>query len=85
MVVFDKFIATIDFPCDRDRIILRNDYLTLATYVNSIAKCLISGSIDRIYTVTEPRGDVLVWEPNKWSESRYLKVKFINYLQLHCL
>ena len=84
MAVFGKFIATIDFPCDRDWIILRNDYLTPAMYVDAIAKCLISGSIDRIDAVIELRGDVLVWEPNKWSEYRYLKVKSINYLQLHC-
>ena len=67
IAVFDKVIAVIHKPHDTDWIILRNDYLAPATYVDAIATNLY-GEDERIYAVTAPRGDVLVWEPFKWSE-----------------
>lgn len=83
MAVFDKFIAIISVPFDRDWIILRNDYLAPAKYVDALAVGFLY-PMERIYAVTEPRGEVLVWEPYKWSESCYLNVKFRIYLQHLC-
>ena len=80
IAVFDKFIAIIEQPRDRDWIILLNDYLAPATYVDAFAISRLY-SMDSIYAVTQPRGDVLLWEPNKWSKSRYI---FKYYLQHHC-
>ena len=69
IAVFDKFIATIECPYQKDWTILRNDYLAPATYVDAFSITNSLEGMSRIYAVTEPRGDVLVWEPSKWSKS----------------
>ena len=53
IAVFDKFIAIIQQPHDRDWIILRNGYLAPAKYVDAIATDM-GGTMERIYTVTKP-------------------------------
>jgi hypothetical protein len=69
IAVFDKFIATIECPYQKDWTILRNDYLAPATYVDAFSIGNSPECMTRIYAVTEPRGDVLLWEPSKWSKS----------------
>jgi hypothetical protein len=61
IAVFDKIIAIMRGGSrDVQWRILRNDYLAPSRYVDAI---LTTG---RIYAVTAPRGDVLVWEPTIW-------------------
>jgi hypothetical protein len=63
IAVFDKMIAIMRGGSrDVQWRILRNDYLAPSRYVDAI---LTSG---RIYAVTAPRGDVLVWDPTIWGE-----------------
>jgi hypothetical protein len=37
----------------------------------------------RVYAVTEPRGDVLVWEPHTWGEASYLNLQVV--LPAYCI
>ena len=65
--MFDKIIAIMLGGRDSDWRILNNDFLRLSFYADAI---LDEG---RIYAVTEPRGDVLVWELLEYG-------KFVFYL-----
>ena len=67
--------------------ILKNNFLAPSLYTDAI---LDSG---RIYAVTEPRGDVLVWEPLEYGKIPYLCFMLIdifhfdlcNIFVLHCI
>jgi hypothetical protein len=83
IAVFDKMIAIMRGGSrDVQWRILRNDYLAPSRYVDAI---LTSG---RIYAVTAPRGDVLVWDPTIWGEFLIFVLIvfffFISSLTLHC-
>lgn len=62
IAVFDKFIAVMRGGRDVNWRILCNDFLAPSRYVDAI----MDG--ERIYAVTSPSGDVLVWEPTIWGE-----------------
>ena len=61
IVVFDKVIAFISWPNDKEWIILRDEYLRPEKYVDAVFTSGWSDSPHRIYAVTEPSGDVRVW------------------------
>ncbi|KAM0911208.1 hypothetical protein ACQ4PT_013652 [Festuca glaucescens] len=60
IAVFDKTIAIMMGGTDSDWRILKNDFLRLSLYADAIY------DEGRIYAVTEPRGDVLVWQPMEY-------------------
>jgi hypothetical protein len=70
IVIFDKLIAYVDSPQDNDWVILKNYHLAPRMYVDACAIHRFGDRTDlfRVYTVTEPRGDVLIWEPHTWGE-----------------
>jgi hypothetical protein len=70
IVIFEKLIAYVDRPQDNDWVILKNYYLAPRRYVNACAFRRFGDRTElyRVYAVTEPRGDVLVWEPHTWGE-----------------
>ena len=74
IAVFDKLIAFVQKPRDREWIILRNNSLAPRRYVDAVAipNTDFWGHLLRIYVVTEPRGDIVVWEPYTWGESYYM-------------
>lgn len=57
IAVFDKVVAIMLGGREPDWIILKNDFLRPSFYADAIL------DNDRIYAVTEPLGEVLVWEP----------------------
>ena len=72
IAVFDKCIAIMRGGTDVDWRILRNEFLAPARYVDAIM------DFTRIYAVTEPKGDVLVWEPTIWGE--FIRVENISFV-----
>jgi hypothetical protein len=70
IVIFDKLIAYVDSPQDNDWVILKNYHLAPRRYVDACAIRRFGDrrELYRMYAVTEPRGDVLVWEPHTWGE-----------------
>jgi hypothetical protein len=67
IAVFDKTLAIMMGGMDSDWRILKNDFLRPSFYADAIY------DEGRIYAVTEPRGDVLVWQPMEYG-------KFVFYL-----
>lgn len=61
IAVFDKMIAIMRGGDDPQWRILNNPFLAPSTYVDAIQDLQ-----ERIYAVTAPLGDVLVWEPLEW-------------------
>jgi hypothetical protein len=70
IMMFDKLIAYVDRPQDNDWVILKNYHLAPRRYVDACAFRRFSDQTElyRVYTVTEPRGNILVWEPHTWVE-----------------
>lgn len=68
IAVFDKVVAMLRGGRDISWTILRNDFLAPSRYVDAIMHNA------RIYAVTAPRGDVLVWDPTVWSEFSFLSL-----------
>ena len=69
IAVFDKLIAFIHWPRDKDWIILHNHCLWPARYVDAVTTSDWRRLPRRIYAVTELRGYVYVWEPYDWGKS----------------
>ena len=65
IAVFDNLIAIVQAPLDKKWNILSNPKFEGRDYVDSIGipGYGTSSHLHRVYTVTYPYGDVLVWEP----------------------
>ncbi|KAM0908765.1 hypothetical protein ACQ4PT_015247 [Festuca glaucescens] len=83
IAVFDKTIAIMMGGTDSDWRILKNDFLRPSLYADAIY------DEGRIYAITEPRGDVLVWQPMEYGEAvgiptNYKGKNVWNCPSLHC-
>jgi hypothetical protein len=69
-MIFDKLIAYVGSTHDNDWVILKNYHLAPHRYVDACAfrRFVERTQLFHVYAFTEPRGDVLVWEPHTWGE-----------------
>ena len=70
IAVFDKLIAIVRWPLETVWTILPHTDLRPSKYVDAVGTSENSErrTLDRIYAVTEPRGDVHVWQPFEWGK-----------------
>jgi hypothetical protein len=74
IVVFDELIAILQAPLEKEWNILRNpEFFDRNSYVDAmgIPGYGTSSHLHRVYAVTYPYGDVLVWEPYTCGESLF--------------
>jgi hypothetical protein len=74
IVVFDYLIAILQAPLEKEWNILRNpEFFDRNSYVDAmgIPGYGTSSHLHRVYAVTYPYGDVLVWEPYTCGESLF--------------
>jgi hypothetical protein len=68
VAVFDKLIAILRGGRGETWRVLRLDNLAPCKFVDALSDRWLT----RIYAVTEPRGEVAVWEPQKWSKFMHI-------------
>ena len=68
--MFDKAITFIRCPEDKEWTVLRDEFLRPEKYLDTVfTSSYYSNKPQRIYAVTEPSGDMCVWEPFILGES----------------
>jgi hypothetical protein len=70
IVIFGKLIIFVSRPHDNNWVILQNYHLAPCRYVDACAFRRFGSrtQVFRVYAVTKPQEDVIVWEPHTWGE-----------------